>query len=340
MSLKKINFDDIKKEAPVLADWFKINARPLPWRESQDPYSIWISEIMLQQTTVTAVLPYFERFMKRFPTLKKLAKAPIEDVYELWAGLGYYSRARNLHKAAQLLSLEKSFPKTHVELLKFSGFGHYTSRAVSSQAFNEAVGVLDGNVIRFLSRRFGLKWEHWKTEHKNNLQTIVDQYALNAEPRIINQALMEMGATICTPKSPSCFLCPVQKKCVAYKEDWIEKLPLKKPKRDFEIWHWQAQLIEHKDGRLAFIDNNYAPFLKNQLILPGQIAKTKQPPSRFDFQHGITHYKIYVTVTRTKSNFLKAKNLKLKWIEPKHLKAKAPFALIQKAVAIGLAESL
>ncbi len=339
MELNKNFKTEIKKEAPLLSDWFEKNARPLPWRESQNPYSIWISEVMLQQTTVTAVIPYYERFTNRFPNVKELARASLEEVYELWAGLGYYSRARNLHKAAQLIHQKKTFPQTYSELLKLTGFGDYTSRAVSSQAFNEAVGVLDGNVIRFLSRRFGLNWPYWKTEFKKNLQSLSDEYAQSAQPRMINQALMEMGATLCTPRSPSCFLCPVQKKCVAYKQDLIETLPLKKPKRDFEIWHWQVQFIE-KNGKLGLIENDYAPFLKKQLILPGQIAKKTKPPVQFDFQHGITHHKIYVSVTRSQSNFLKSKNQSIVWIDRKQLKAKAPFALIQKAVAVGLAEKI
>lgn len=323
-------------EAPLLAEWFQGQARPLPWRHSQDPYRIWISEIMLQQTTVTAVLPFYDRFMKTFPTVQSLAKAPIEKVYECWAGLGYYSRARNLHKAAQQLA-NQGFAKSYSDLLQLPGFGDYTARAVSSQAFNEAVGVVDGNVIRFLSRRWGTPWAHWQSQAKKELQALSDQYATKAEPRLINQALMEMGATICTPQNPSCFLCPVKKNCVARLEDQIENLPLKKPRRESEIWLWNATVVE-RHGQLAFIENDYAPFLKKQLILPGNIQRSSKPPSKFDFQHAITHHKIYVTVNRLKSKFSKAEEKAFVWINAKQLKEKVPFALIQKAVALSLAE--
>ena len=191
--------------------WYATRARQLPWRETGDPYRIWISEIMLQQTTVKAVIPYFNRFIKRFPTVKALADARIEDIYEQWAGLGYYSRARNLHKAAQEIASLKSFPKSHTELLKLPGFGDYTARAVSSQAFGEAAGVVDGNVIRVLSRRFGLPVEHWKNKEKKLLKQIADEYVEHGDPGVINQALMEVGSTICTPHNPTCWLCPLKK---------------------------------------------------------------------------------------------------------------------------------
>lgn len=326
----------ISKEAKTLETWFKENSRPLPWRKSKNPYRIWISEIMLQQTTVKAVIPFFNRFVKSFPTVKDLASASLEEVYDHWAGLGYYSRARNIHKAAKELANIK-FPKNYKDLLKLPGFGDYTARAVSSQAFAEPVGVVDGNVIRVLSRRFGLKVEHWKNKDKKVLQDIADEYAQKAEPRFINQAFMELGATICTPKSPTCFLCPLQKNCIANKEDLIEELPLKKPKKAFEIWQWDVELIE-KDGELAFITNEYAPFLKKQLILPGKVSLKTTKPQNYDFQHAITHHKIYVKITRKRSKFSQSKNNNFTWIARKRLKEKVPFSLIQKTIDIGLGD--
>lgn len=328
----------IHKEAQNLESWFKASARPLPWRRSKNPYRIWISEIMLQQTTVKAVIPFFNRFMQSFPTLASLAQAPLEKIYEHWAGLGYYSRARNLQKAANELIQLKTFPRSYKELIKLPGFGDYTARAVSSQAFNEEVGVVDGNVIRVLSRRFGLSVEHWKNKEKKFLQKIADQYAGCGEPRIINQAFMELGATICTPLAPTCFLCPLQKNCVAYKESLISDLPLKKPKRNNEIWQWNVEIFE-KNGKLAFIKNEYAPFLKKQLILPGKVQKKALAPKKFDFQHAITHHKIYVKITRKRSKFSKKQNDNFVWISRKQLKEKVPLSLIQKAIDIGLGES-
>jgi A/G-specific adenine glycosylase len=328
----------IEEEAKALESWFQENSRPLPWRKSQNPYRIWVSEVMLQQTTVKAVIPYYKRFMKRFPTLKSLAEARIEDIYEMWAGLGYYSRARNLHKAAQEIHQLKKFPKNHTELLKLSGFGDYTARAVASQAYLEPVGVVDGNVIRVLCRRYGLAVEHWKNKEKKALQELADQYATLGCPSSINQGFMELGATICIPHNPTCLLCPLKKNCVALKEDRISELPLKKPKREMEIWQWNVDLIEDR-GRIAFITNEYAPFLKKQLILPGKAQKKKVAPKNFDFQHGITHHKIYVKISRKRSNFDPAKIADIQWISRKQLKEKVPFALVQKAVQMGLGDN-
>ncbi|MCB0410907.1 MAG: A/G-specific adenine glycosylase, partial [Bdellovibrionales bacterium] len=157
----------------TLVEWFKTNHRPLPWRVNRDPYRIWISEVMLQQTTSRAVQPFFERFLKRFPNLKSLSQAKIEDVYEVWAGLGYYSRARNLLKTAQILG-RTGFPKTFEELLKLPGLGPYTARSISSLAFEQRVGVLDGNVIRVLSRLSGEAISWWTTEGRTKLQGWAD----------------------------------------------------------------------------------------------------------------------------------------------------------------------
>lgn len=151
----------IAEDRASLVAWYQKNKRVLPWRKDRNPYRIWISEVMLQQTTVAAVVPFYERFLERFPTVDDLAKASIEQVYEVWAGLGYYSRARNLHKAAQSI-FEHGFPQKAEQLIELSGFGPYTSRAVASLAFNEHVGVLDGNVIRVLTRRYGLDIPWWE----------------------------------------------------------------------------------------------------------------------------------------------------------------------------------
>jgi A/G-specific adenine glycosylase len=201
-------------ESRNLIDWYRGIRRDLPWRKDRDPYRIWISEVMLQQTTVVAVIPFYEKFLKRFPTLKDLAISPVEDVLEYWAGLGYYSRARNLHKSSQVLHVN-GFPKTAAELLELPGFGPYTARAVSSLAFDEKTGVLDGNVIRILSRKFGRSVEWWKPKGRNELQEIADALAQTEHSADLNQGMMELGATICTPAKPACLLCPWQRSCLA-----------------------------------------------------------------------------------------------------------------------------
>src|SRR6185312_12760226 len=159
-----------------LLEWYRANRRELPWRASRDPYRIWISETMLQQTTTTAVIPFFERFVARFPDLKALAQSTEAEVLEMWSGLGYYSRARNLHKAAQALVARGGFPQTHEELAEFPGFGPYTARSVASLAFDQAVGVVDGNVIRVLSRCEGEDWEWWRPNVRQQIQNRADAW--------------------------------------------------------------------------------------------------------------------------------------------------------------------
>ena len=292
---------------------------------------------MLQQTTVKVVVPFYKNFIKEFPSVKILAQSPLEKVYKYWAGLGYYSRARNIHLSAREISRNPGFPKTFKELLKLPGFGNYTARAVSSQAFGEAVGVVDGNVIRVLCRRMGLALEFWKSQGQKKLQEFADQYALSAQdPGILNQALMELGATVCTPKNPTCFLCPLNRFCVAFKKNKIDNLPLKKPKKQREIWLWNIELYR-KEREIAFVKNQYAPFLKNQMIFPGQVSKKSNPPRFFDLQHSITHHKIYIRIKKTKNleNFGKKELIGQKdfiWIPLGRIKEKSPFSIIKKTL--------
>ncbi len=285
---------NVLKDQSDLIEWYEQNRRELPWRKNKDPYQIWISEVMLQQTTVVAVIPYYEKFMKRFPTLADLAKAKENEVLEYWAGLGYYSRARNLHKAALQLATA-SFPKTAAELITYPGFGPYTSRAVASLAFSEKVGVLDGNVIRVLSRRFGLKLNWWNSKEKNILQEISNQLAQTEKNSEINQGLMELGATVCTPKKPLCLLCPWKKRCVALKEDQIAFLPTPKPRSEFEIWHWVLKPIIKKN-KIFLTPLATAPFLKKLYFPESRVEKLTKKPKDFHFKHGVTKYSLFITI--------------------------------------------
>ena len=319
-------------DSEKLIDWYRGVRRELPWRKNRDPYRIWISEVMLQQTTVAAVVPYYERFMLRFANLKSLATAPLEDVIEHWAGLGYYSRARNLHKAAQELhALSSGFPKTHTALLLLPGFGPYTARAVSSLAFDEKTGVLDGNVIRVLSRRYGLAVEWWKPAGRAQLQKLADQLAQVDAPADLNQGLMELGATVCTPRSPACLLCPWSRSCIARKENRIEELPLKKPRAESELWHWQPTVVE-KDGQILLVRNTYAPFLKGHWILPGAVTRLKKAPAEFGFRGGVTRYDIFVSAKRSRKIPKTDKN-EQKWVNLNSLLREIPASLIRKAIA-------
>lgn len=317
----------MRQEQKALLEWYPSHARDLPWRKTNDPYKIWISEIMLQQTRAAAVIPYYERFLNAFPTVKALAKADIKDVLELWSGLGYYSRARNIHQAAQVL--QHGFPKTYKELLEIKGFGPYTARAVSSFAFGENAAVLDGNVIRVLSRLHGEKIEWWTNKGRNYLQSLADKMVESVDSAPINQAMMELGATICLPKNPACMLCPLQKNCVASKEGIQQSLPLKKAKKQNEIWIVKVFLYKQKN-KIAFCKNEVLPFLKGELLWPLTGEKSKTKPKSFHFKHSVTHHEIYVEVF-TDSPSLKEKS-SLLWIHTDEIKKVSPFSFTTKAM--------
>lgn len=285
------------KDQKLLLQWYSENKRSLPWRGSQDPYAIWLSEVMLQQTTVTAVIPFFLRFIEKFPNVSELAKAKESDVLKEWAGLGYYSRARMLHRSAKEIAVSK-FPTTHQELLNLYGFGPYTARAVASLAFGKSVGVVDGNVIRVLSRRFGTKTEWWKPKGRETIQKYADHLVKDISSSDMNQALMDLGSMICTPQNPKCTLCPWIKTCVANAEGRPEFYPGKKPRRSKEIWLWEPQI--YKQGKkILFVENSYAPFLKGQWLPPGRALRKSAVPKSFLFRHCITHHEIFVQLKKS-----------------------------------------
>lgn len=318
---------NIVEDQRHLIDWYNQNKRTLPWRKDRNPYRIWISEVMLQQTTVAAVVPYYEKFMNRFPTVEKLSTASEADVLEMWAGLGYYSRARNLHKAAKDIVAAGGFPKTAEELIELSGFGPYTSRAVASLAFGERVGVLDGNVIRVLSRFYGLKLNWWENKEKKKLQKLSDQLAQTEQNSEINQGLMELGATVCTPKNPVCLLCPWKVKCVAFEKNLVAQLPRPKPKPEFEIWQWTLHPILNKKDEILLTPNQATPFLKKMMFPHGKAEKIKAKPKSYHIKHGVTKYDIFIMIEpQTKA----AKSKDHSWVALKDIKKINPTSLMTK----------
>ncbi len=219
-----------------LLGWFAQYQRALPWRRDKDPYRIWISEIMLQQTRVAAAIPYYERFLERFPDARALAEAPEEDVLRLWSGLGYYSRARNLQKAAREIAAKHSgiFPSGTEEALALPGIGNYTAAAILSIAYGNKLAVLDGNVARVLARIGAIEGDLRANSRWQQLQKTADTLLDPRTPGDWNQAMMELGATVCTPRSPQCLLCPVNKYCEARKCGLVESIPEKRSKRATE----------------------------------------------------------------------------------------------------------
>jgi A/G-specific adenine glycosylase len=229
-----LNGREVKTFRKHLLTWFRQFQRDLPWRRTKDPYHIWISEIMLQQTRVAAVIPYYERFLSRFSDMRALAEAPQEEVLRLWSGLGYYSRARNLQKAAQQIVAQHGgeFPQNEEAVLALSGIGPYTGAAILSIAFDAKHAVLDGNVARVLARLGAIRGDLRESRRWQSLQSTAQELLDPKAPGDWNQAMMELGAMICTPRAPQCLLCPVAKFCRARQLGGPESFPEKRKKRE------------------------------------------------------------------------------------------------------------
>lgn len=214
---------------PPLLAWYAVHRRPLPWREAVTPYETWASEVMLQQTRVETVLPYFERFRRAFPTVEALAAADLQEVLKLWAGLGYYSRARSLHAAARRVVEAHGgrFPRTAEGLAELPGVGPYTAAAIASMAFGQAVPVIDGNVLRVFARFLGLRAEVRSPGVRRAIHELLAAAILEADAGTFNNAIMELGALVCTPREPACPGCPLAAGCAALAGGLVDQLPVK-----------------------------------------------------------------------------------------------------------------
>lgn len=241
--------------ADLLLAWWDAGHSDLPWRGTRDPYAIWVSEIMLQQTQVTAVIPYYTRWMARFPTVQALAAASLDEVLKLWEGLGYYSRARNLHTAAQTVVNEwhGRFPTTASDWMKLKGVGRYTAGAIASIAFDEPAPVLDGNVIRILSRLTDLPDDVSKTATKNALWRLAAELVPAQRPGDYNQALMELGQQVCLPARPLCLLCPLTALCQARQRGTQLERPVRPSRPNTPHYDVVAGVIWHREGDGRFL---------------------------------------------------------------------------------------
>lgn len=213
--------------ANTIISWFQENGRALPWRETKDPYAIWLSEIILQQTRIAQGWEYWERFMAQYPKVEDLAAASEDDVLRLWQGLGYYSRARNLHAAAKQIVALGKFPDTLEDIKALKGVGDYTAAAIGSFAFDISAAVVDGNVYRVLSRYFGIDTPINSTQGKKEFAALAQSLIPASDAAAYNQGMMDFGAIQCTPQSPKCLLCPLAETCVALREGRVEELPVK-----------------------------------------------------------------------------------------------------------------
>ncbi len=236
--------------ADSLLSWYKGHARDLPWRQTRDPYLIWLSEIILQQTRVAQGLPYFYKLSEAFPSVYDLAAADETTLFRLWQGLGYYSRARNLHKTARYVvdSLDGNFPNSYAELIKLPGVGPYTAAAIASFAFDEATPVVDGNVFRILARYFGIETNIMHSSARKEFTTLAQELIPESDPARFNQAIMEFGSLQCSP-SPSCDTCPLIGSCFAYQHNRIQELPVKSKAKAQRIRNFQYFIIE-KEGKI------------------------------------------------------------------------------------------
>ncbi len=253
-----------------LLAWFAANARDLPWRRERTPYRVWLAEVMLQQTQADAVVPYYERFLARFPTIQALAAAPSEDVLKAWEGLGYYARARNLHVAAQKIVTEHGgeLPDTFEGLLALPGVGRYTAGAVASLAFGRDVAAVDGNARRVLARIFAVREDVSRPAAQRELEALATSLLPPGRAGDFNEALMELGATLCTPRVPRCGDCPLRDLCRAYAQGEQESLPVRRPRRKIPHYDVTAAVITH-DGFVLVTQRHADDMLGGLWEFPG-----------------------------------------------------------------------
>jgi A/G-specific adenine glycosylase len=280
-----------------LLDWYAHFHRHLPWRATTDPYAIWISEIMLQQTRVATVLPYYRRWMERFPTVHSLAAAPEQEVLRFWSGLGYYSRARNLHRAAR--QIDGSFPSDYSAIRSLAGVGDYTAAAISSIAFGGRHAAVDGNVLRVISRVANDNGDVTSAVTKHRLSQIVAQYLDPNRPGLFNQAMMELGAIVCLPKNPRCLICPVQTLCEARERGTQHELPVKLRRTD-----------PVKVDRILLI------IKRRQQILPEHLPEASQGRCLGYFRHSITNHNYRFAVCEGFVNDVNSDACSLRWLKP------------------------
>lgn len=282
----------------LLLDWYRATRRDLPWRGTRDPWRILLSEVMLQQTRVAAVVPYYERFIERYPTPQALADAPEQELLAMWSGLGYYARARNLQRAAQAIAKLGAFPEEFEHIRELPGVGDYTAAAVASIAFGLPHAVLDGNVVRVISRLTAERGEVQSSSVRVRLQQSAQTMLDPRRPGDFNQAVMELGATVCLPRGPQCLLCPLREHCAARAEGIQHELPVKMNRRDAIKLAIELLLVE-KDGRILMRQRGaHEPRLAGfwELPEPRFIPGARRTAKLGEFRHSITRHDYTVEV--------------------------------------------
>lgn len=286
----------------ALLDWYRRAKRDLPWRRTADPYAIWISEIMLQQTRVAAVIPYYERFLEVYPDFRALAAAPEQELLRMWAGLGYYSRARNVQKAAQQMVELGGFPETYDSIRELAGIGDYTAAAVASIAFDLPHAVLDGNVMRVLARVGNDASEIARMATRKRMQEEAQRLLDPKHPGEFNQALMELGATVCLPKQPLCGECPVQRMCEGRAEGRERELPVKGRKANTVKVERTLYVIRKGDTVLAWQRGEESSQLRGfwELPEPHHLGEVEGARNVGNFRHSITNHQYFFHVVEAR----------------------------------------
>lgn len=305
--------------ADQLIDWYSKNGRDLPWRQTNNPYIIWLSEIILQQTRVEQGMPYFYKFVEAYPTVKNFAEAEEEDLLRLWQGLGYYSRVRNMHKAAKAVMTEfdGNFPSRFEDAITLTGIGEYTAAAISSFSINQKKAVLDGNVFRVLARYFGIDTAINSTVGKKQFLTIANDVISDKFPGLYNQAIMDFGATVCKPKAPNCENCVLRLECVAFSTNLVATLPIKTKGKPSRNRYFNYFVIE-MDGAYIFTKRGADDVWANMYEFPlietkeeieiGDLQQLKAYKTHFDgveitpmgppIKHILSHQNIYARFYR------------------------------------------
>ncbi|MGQ0654931.1 MAG: A/G-specific adenine glycosylase [Betaproteobacteria bacterium] len=279
--------------ASALVAWHQRHGRhALPWQGTRDPYRVWLSEVMLQQTQVATVVPYYERFLARFPTVRALAAAREDEVLRLWSGLGYYARGRHLHAAARQIAALREFPRTAAEIAELPGVGRSSAAAIAAFAFGERGAILDGNVKRVLSRCFGI--EGWPGEKavEARLWTLAERLLPRRGIEAYTQAVMDLGATVCTLRNPACGGCPVTRRCVARREGRAHELPRPRPRKALPLK--TARWLVLRTGDRVLLERRPAKGLwGGLLVFPAAKGQTgKRLPA---FEHGFTHFRLRIS---------------------------------------------
>lgn len=300
----------------ILLDWYHKNKRDLPWRNTSNPYPIWLSEIILQQTRVQQGTAYFNRFLEAFPNLEDLAKAEEQQVLQLWQGLGYYSRARNLHKTAKTIVKEwgGKFPNSYQDILSLPGIGPYTAAAISSFAYNLPHAVVDGNVYRVLSRLYNVDTPIDSTKGKKKFQELADHFLNSSDPANHNQAIMEFGATLCSPTNPKCSTCPLQLNCEGYRNNTHLELPKKGKKTkvtERNLYYIYSQI----DGKIALKKRTEKDIWQHLFELPQLSNKLDNSFLIHSEKHLLSHQKLNIHFyqdDRSKSELVEEPNIE--WV--------------------------